>query len=183
MSEEDDVHEGVESPTQRPTLGVSLDGCYEWAVSLFFSPLLEEIAARPSDAATITLQHFFSSESFDASLTAVDDSLIPGVIKAKDEICNFIDNPGILWKPTCPIFHAREVEVLSDDPTYVLIDEPTRVRIQSRQLFFKVFQDPDDSIGAKEVLTLENISKASFDPKEVHTSRLYGIVETTSHMS
>jgi hypothetical protein len=174
--EEHDVHEGVESPTQRPTLDLSLDGCYEWAVRPFF-PMLIEIVPRPSDAATITLQHFFSGESFDASLTAVDDSLIPGVIEAKDDMENVVGNPGILWKTTCPIFHTKEVEVLSDDPTYVLIDEPTRVRVQGRQLFFKAFQDPDDSIGAKEVLTLEKISKTGFDPKGVRASRLYGIVE------
>ena len=79
--EEHDVHEGVESPTQRLTLDLSLDGCYEWAVRPFF-PLLEGITSRPSDAEKITLQHFFTSESFDASLTAADDSLILGVIEA-----------------------------------------------------------------------------------------------------
>ncbi|KAH8742721.1 hypothetical protein F5883DRAFT_530613 [Diaporthe sp. PMI_573] len=174
--DDDDVDEGGETLNTRPFLDLSLDGCYEWAVRPFF-PLLEGITSRPSDAEKVTLQHFFTGESFDASLTAVDDSLVPGVIEAKDEMENVVGNPGIPWKTTCPIFHAKEVEVLPDDPTYVLVDEPTRVRVQGRQLFFKAFQDPDDSIGAKEVLTLEKISKAGFDPKEVRTSRLYGIVE------
>ncbi|KAG8162939.1 hypothetical protein KVR01_007417 [Diaporthe batatas] len=82
-----------------------------------------------------------------------------------------------MWKTTCPIFEAGEVEVLSDDPTYILIDEPTRVRIRGRELFFKTFMDRDDSIWAPEVLTLEKIAKAKFNPEEVRTSHLYGIVQ------
>lgn len=172
----DDVHGGDESPTQRPTLDLSLDGCYEWAVRPFLL-LLEEIAPRPSGNATITLQHFFSGEAFDASLKAVDDTLLPGIIHARDEMENVIGSEAILWKTTCPIFEAGEVEVLSDDPTYILIDEPTRVRVKGRELFFKAFLDPDDSIGAHEVLTLEKIFKAKSNPQEVRTSQLYGIVE------
>ncbi|KAG6354533.1 hypothetical protein INS49_004550 [Diaporthe citri] len=174
--DDDDMHRGGESPAQHPMLDLSLDGCYEWAVRPFL-PSLEEIAPRPSDGATITLQHFFSGESFDASLNAVDDTLVPGDILARDEMENVVGNAGILWKTTCPIFATAEVEVLSDDPTYILVDEPSRVRVQGKQLFFKAFQDPDDSIGAHEVLTLEKIFKARFNQQEVRTSRLYGIVE------
>lgn len=174
--EEDGAQEGGESSTQRPMLDLSLNGCFEWAVSPFF-PLLEEIAPRPSDATTITLQHFFSGESFEASLKAVDDALRPGAIHESKDMDSVIDKPRILRETACPIFQAREVEVLSDDPAYILFDEPTRVRVQDKELFFKAFQDPNDSIGAKEVLTLKKISEASFNPKEVRTSRLYGIVE------
>ncbi|KAK2613274.1 hypothetical protein N8I77_000196 [Diaporthe amygdali] len=174
--EDDDVHGGGEFPMQCPRLDLSLDGCYEWAIRPFF-PLLEEIAPPPSDAATITLQQFFSGEYFEAGLKAVDDILHPGVIHVRDNMDNVVGNAGTLWKTTCPTFQAREVEVLSNDPTYILIDEPTNVRVQGKELFFKAFQDPDDSIGAHEVLTLEKISNASFNPQEMRTSRLYGIVE------
>lgn len=174
--EEDEAQEGGEFSTQRSMLDLSLNGCFEWAVSPFF-PLLEEIVIRPSDGTTITLQHFFSGESFEASLKAVDDALLPGVIHEMDDVDSVIDKPRILRDTTCPKFQAREVEVLSDDPAYILFDEPTRVRVQDRELFFKAFQDPNDSIGAKEVLALEKISEASFNTKEVRTSRLYGIVE------
>lgn len=174
--DDDNVHGGGKSPTQGPVLELSLHGCYEWAVGPFL-PLLEEFAPRPSDDATITLQHFFSGESFEANLTAVDDTLVPGEIHAMDDIENVIGNAGLLWKTTCPIFEAREVEVLSDDPTYILVDEPTRVQVKGKELFFKACMDPDDSVGAHEVLTLEKIFKARFDQQEVRTSRLYGIVE------
>lgn len=174
--QDDDVFEGGEAANPRPALDLSLHGCYEWAVKPIF-PLLEEIASRPSVSEPITLQHFFSGESFEASLTAVDDSLIPGVVEAKDDMEDVFGDPGVLWKTTCPIFQAREVEVLSDDPIYTLVNEPTRVRVQGRQLFFKAFQELNDSMGAKEVLTLEEVFKARFDPKEVRTSRLYGIVK------
>ncbi|KAK7710251.1 hypothetical protein SLS64_005835 [Diaporthe eres] len=157
-------------------LDLSLDGCYEWAVRPFL-PLLEEIAPRPSDGTTITLHHFFNGETFDASLKAVDDTLVPGVIEAMDEMENVVGNANILWKTTCPVFATTEVEVLSDDPTYILVDEPRKVRVQGKELFFKAFPDPDDSIGAQEVLTLEKIFKARFNPQEVRTSYLYGIVE------
>lgn len=179
FSDEDDSGDGHgvgEPPTQRPTLDLSLDGCYEWAVRPFLAPL-EEIAPRPRDAATITLQHFFSGESFEAKLKAVDDVLLPGAIHAWDDMENVVGDAGSHWKTTCPIFQAREVEVLSVDPAYSLIDEPTRVRVEGKELFFKAFLDPDDSIGAHEVQTLEKISKADFDPQKVRTSRLYGIVE------
>lgn len=173
-----DVHGGDESLTQRPlaVLDLSLDGCYEWAVRPFL-PLLEGIAPQPSGDATITLQCFFSGEAFDASLKAVNDTLLPGAIHTRDEIEHIIGNPGIIWKTTCPIFEAGEVEVLSDDPTYILIDEPIRVRIKGRELFFKALLDPDDSVGAHEVLTLEKIAKAKLNPQEVRTSHLYGIVQ------
>lgn len=174
--EEDGAQEGGEFSTQRPTLDLSLNGCFEWAVSPFF-PLFDEIAPRPSDTSTITLQHFFSGESFEASLKAVNDALLPGVIHARDETDNIIHKSRILREITCPIFQAREVEVLSDDPAYIRFDEPTGVRVRDRELFFKAFHDPDDSIGFKEVLTLEKISEAGFGPGEVRTSRLYGIVE------
>lgn len=176
LSDEEDGAESGEFSTQRPTLDLSLDGCVAWAISPFL-PFLKEIAPRPSDTPTITLQHFFSGESFEASIKAIDDALLPGIIHARDEMDNVIDKPRILRETRCPVFQAREVEVLSDDPAYILIDEPTRVRVQGKELFFKAFQDPDDSIGAKEVLTLEKISEASFSPKEVRTSRLFGIVE------
>ncbi|KAI7783577.1 hypothetical protein LA080_011706 [Diaporthe eres] len=174
--DDDNVHRGGESPTQRPVLDLSLDGCYEWAVRPFL-PLLEEIAPRPSDGTTITLHHFFSGETFDASLKAVDDTLVPGVIEAMDEMENVVGNANILWKTTCPVFATTEVEVLSDDPTYILVDEPRKVRVQGKELFFKAFPDPDDSIGAQEVLTLEKIFKARLNPQEGRTSYLYGIVE------
>jgi hypothetical protein len=165
-------------------LDLSLHGCYEWAVKPFFPlSLLEEIASRPRNAEPITLQHYFSGESFEASLTAVDDSLIHGVIEAKDDIECIVGNPRISWKSTCPIFYAREVEVLSGNPIYTLVDEPTRVRVQERQLFFKAFQDLNDSMGAKEVLILEKIFKTRFDLKEVRTLHLYGIVEVRSGTS
>lgn len=173
--DDDDVHGGDASTTQRPVLDLSLDGCYEWAIRPFL-PSLEKLAPRPSDGATITLQHFFSGETFDASLKAIDDTLVPGVIEARDEMENVVGSAGILWKTTCSIFATTEVEVLSDDPTYILVDEPARVRVQGQELFFKAFPDPDDSIGAHEVLTLEKIFKAKFNPQEVRTSRLYGIV-------
>lgn len=174
--DENDVPGGAESPTQHAMLDLSLDGCYEWAIRPFLA-LLEEIAPRPRDTATITLQHFFSGESFEAKLKAVDDVLLPGAIYAWDDMENVVGDAGIRWKTICPIFQAREVEVFSDDPTYVLIDEPTRVRVQGKELFFKAFLDPDDSIGAHEVQTLEKISKAAFDQQKVRTSSLYGIVE------
>lgn len=174
--DDDNVHGGGESPAHRPTLDLSLDGCYEWAITPFL-PSLDKIITRPSDGATITLQHFFSGESFDANLRAVDDTLLPGVIQASDDMENVVGNPGILWKTTCPIFATREVEVLSDDPTYILVAEPTRVRVKGKELFFKAFMNPDDSVGAQEVLTLEKIFKARFNQQEVRTSRLYGIVE------
>lgn len=176
--EEDDadVRRGSEPRPQRQTLDLSLNGCYEWAVRPFL-PLMKEIAPRPSDTATITLQHFFSGESFEASLKAVDDTLVPGTIHARDEMEDVVGDAKIEWKTTSPIFQARQVQVLSDEPAYILIDEPTRVRAQGKELFFKAFQDPDDIIGAHEVLTLEKISKASFDPQQVRTSRLYGIVQ------
>lgn len=171
-----DVHGVGESPMQRPGLDLSLDGCYDWAVRPFL-PLMEELAPRPGDGETITLQHFFSGESFEAKLKAVDDILLPGAIYAWDDMENVVGDAGIRWKTICPILQAREVEVFSDDPTYILIDEPTRVRVQGKELFFKAFLDPDDSIGAHEVQTLEKISKAGFDPQKVRTSSLYGIVE------
>lgn len=185
LSDEEDSGDGHgvgEPPMQRPVLDLSLDGCYEWAVRPFL-PLMEKLAPRPGDAAIITLQHFFSGESFEANLEAFDDTLLPGVIHAVDEMEDLVDDAGIRWKTTCPIFQAREVEVLSDDPTHILIDEPTRVRIQGKELFFKAFMDPDDSIGAHEVQTLEKILKAGFDPRKVRTSRLYGIVkDNKSHV-
>lgn len=174
--DEDGAQEGGRFSTQRTTLDLSLNGCFEWAISPFF-PVFEKLAPRPSDTPTITLQHFFSGESFEASLKAVDDALLPGVIHGMDETDNFIDKPRILRETTCPVLQTGEVEVLSDDPAYILIDEPTRVRVRDRELFFKAFHDPDDSIGAKEVLTLEKISEARFNQEEVRTSRLYGIVE------
>lgn len=178
QEEEDDVQgDGASLTQRRPLLDLSLDGCYEWAVRPFLPPM-EEIAPRPDDATRITLQHFFSGESFEGSLEAVDETLLPGTIHARDEMENIAGNTEILWKTTSsPIFQTRQVEVLSDDSAYILMDEPTRVRVQGKELFFKAFQDPDDSIGAHEVLTLEKISKASFDPQEVRTSSLYGIVQ------
>lgn len=175
--EDSDGGHGVsEPPMQRPMLDLSLDGCYEWAVRPFL-PVMDELAPRPSETSTITLQHFFSGESFEAKLQAVDDVLLSGAIHAWDDMENVVGDAGIRWKTACPIFQTREVEVLSDDPTYILIDEPTRVRVQGKEVFFKAFLDPDDSIGAHEVLTLEKISKAGFDPRQVRTSRLYGIVK------
>lgn len=175
--EEDGVQGGGESATQRPMLDLSLDGCYEWAVGPFLR-LMEEIAPRPSNATTVTLQHFFSGESFEASLKAVDDTLLPGTVHARDEMENVAGDTEILWKTTSsPIFQARQVEVLSDGPAYILIDKPTRVRVQGKELFFKAFQEPDDSIGVHEALALEKISKAGLDPQEVRTSRLCGIVQ------
>ncbi|KAI3400581.1 hypothetical protein diail_2784 [Diaporthe ilicicola] len=134
----DNDNRGAEFPKQYPALDFSVDDCYEWATSPFL-PLQKEIAPRPSDVATITLQHFFSSEYLYASLKAVDNALIPGIIQQRDEMENPIDDPMILWTTTCPVFRAREVEVLSDDTTYILIDEPARVRVQGRELFFKAF--------------------------------------------
>lgn len=145
---------------------------------------MEQVAPRPNDTATITLQHFFKGEGFEASLGAVDDTLLPGAIHARDEMEGVVGNAGTPWKTTCPIFQARQVQVLSDEPAYILTEEPTRVRVQGKELFFKAFQDPDDSIGAHEALTLDKISGASFDPQEVRTSRLCGIVEDDkSHVS
>lgn len=154
---------------------MGLNGCYEWAVWPFL-PLIEELSPRPSGGATLTLQHFFSGESFEANLKAVDDILIPGTPHMTDDMED-VDDSGLRWKTACPMFQAREVEVLSDNPKYVLSIEPTRVRIQGKELFFKAFLDPDDSIGAQKVLTLEKLSKAGFDPQKVRTSRFYGIVK------
>lgn len=142
---------------------------------LLFS-MLEEIIPRSCKIETITLQHSFSGESFKANLKAVDDVLIPGSIQAIDEIYS---ETGTLWKTQFPIFQTRAVEMLSesDNSRCVLIDEPTRVRIMGKELFFKAFQDPDDSSGVKEILTLEKIYKASLNQKQIRTSRLYRAVE------
>lgn len=106
---EDEAHEDGDVPTQAPILDLSLDGCYEWATRSFFS-MLEEIIPRSCKIETITLQHFFSGESFKANLKAVDDVLIPGSIQAIDETYS---ETGTLWKTRFPIFQARAVEVLS----------------------------------------------------------------------
>lgn len=182
--EEDDGQRGGESPTRSPMLDLSLDNCYEWAVGPFL-PLLEELAPRQIGTTTVTLQHFFTGESFEANLRAVDDTLLPGAIQAIDDMENIVSSATFPRLTGYPIFQARKVKVLSDDPKHILTDEPTRVQVRGTQLFFfKAFQDPDDAIGAHEALTLERISQARFDdPQEVRTLRLFGTVQDTkSHI-
>lgn len=187
---DDDEHEQEEesgqrhggSPTRCPMPELSLGGCYEWAVEPFLS-ILEEIAPRPSDTATVTLQHFFTGEHFEADLRAVDDTLLPGIIQAINDMENIVSSTTFPRLTACPIFQAAEVQVLPNDPAYILTSSPTTVQVRGTQLFFKAFHDPDDTTGAHEALTLERISRANFDPQEVRTSRLFGTVQDSkSHI-
>lgn len=168
--EDDDGQKHGGSPTRRPMLDFSLDGCYEWAIGPFL-PLLEGIAPRRSDTETVTLQHFYTAEHFEANLRAVDETLLPGAIQAIDDMENIASSAAFPRLTSFPIFQAREVQVLPNDPKHILTDEPTRVQARGTQLFFKAFQDAGDTTGAHEVLTLERISKTNFDPQEVRTSR------------
>lgn len=178
----DNAYGAGRSLTRRPMPELCLDGCYEWAVGPFLS-ILEEIAPRPSDTATVTLQHFFTGEHFEADLRAVDDTLLPGVIQAIDDMENIVSSTTFPRLTSFPIFQAAEVKVLPDDPRYIPTSSPTRVQVRGTQLFFKAFHDPDDTVGAHEALTLERISRANFDPQEVRTSRLFGTVQDSkSHI-
>ncbi|KAI0009093.1 hypothetical protein F4779DRAFT_402276 [Xylariaceae sp. FL0662B] len=162
---------------------ISINDCFDWAVSPFL-PVLKSVAPQPATTSKVTLQHFFASGSFECELSAVDDILVPGAVESCDPDENwmgpdFQDRP-VPWTTTFPSFHPSQIEVVSDDPQYILETQPTRVLVNGQVFFFKSLEVAGETLGRREVERHEQIVRANFGP-DVRTSRLFGVVQDEKH--
>lgn len=166
--------------------GMSVHDCFEWAMKPC-SAAIENLAPRPKieHGDKITLEYFFCAERYDTELSASQYTFLEPEFQRSRDISHydFADSPqedARDWKSktTFPVFSRGEIEVTPgpDSLEYILLDEPTRVKAQGRQLYFKHAGDDCHDLALVEVLKYEKIKRADF-PADVRTSRLYGIVE------
>lgn len=171
---------------QGPTsLPMSILGCFDWAIKPCVAEI-ERLAPRPNiqDGDKVTLDFFFGSQSFITQLSAVQDKFLDPTFETNDRQGSefsedLLEQPGA-WKTktTFPIFPMTDVEVL---PTcggtdYILVDEPTHVRVHNQRLYFKQAADDSQDLAMVEIAKYEQMKQARL-PADVRTSRLYGIVE------
>ena len=64
------------------------------------------------------------------------------------------------WTTVFPSVYPSQVEIISDDPQYVLHDEPTRVRLNGQKLFYKSLQLAGEALGKREIEKYEQIERA-----------------------
>lgn len=183
----EDEYEGdnfTEAPHAHVQHAITLDDCFAWAMQPFLSSF-KELAPKPLPASKTTLDDFFNSESYECRLGAVDDRLDPGPIDVVQTEPAFIpenlspDSKPVYGTPAStffPIFPLSEIEVVSDRPSTILDDEPTVVRVQGQEYFFKSLEVVGEDLGRNEIRKYEQIAKANFGP-EVRTSRLFGIAQ------
>lgn len=187
-SDEDDQPSEHTHPHRSTSSGMSVRDCFEWAMKPC-SAAIESLAPRPKieHGDKITLEYFFCGERYETELSAVQDMFLEPAFQPSRDFSHydFADSPQedtLDWKSktTFPVFSKGEVEVTPEPDSsleYILLDEPTRVKVQGRQLYFKHAGDDDcHDLALVEVHKYENIKRADF-PANVRTSRLYGIVE------
>lgn len=148
----------------------------------------ERLAPLPAQGTILTLDYFFSSESYKCRLTAVDDEFMLGEIERRapwpdsdlelSEL-GLEDNPESReWTNIFPTFTSNQVEVIcgewKDSYDLICVDS-TAVIVDGQEFFFKPVHIPDHPQEKREIGAYEKIEKANFGP-EVRTSRLYGVV-------
>lgn len=160
-------------------LEICVEDCFNWAVGPFL-PVFRRLAPQPLDKSKITLQDLVASESFECELGAINDVLAPWGIASADAIGSRSIPPfkdaSAPWTTVFPSFSPSQVEIISDDLEYILDEEPTHVRADGIDLFYKSLDLVGEVMGRSEIEKYEQIERANFEAK-VRTSRLFGIVQ------
>ncbi|KJZ69329.1 hypothetical protein HIM_11287 [Hirsutella minnesotensis 3608] len=176
---EDEIEEtgsdtGSEAPTNR---AITIDRCFDWAVRPFL-PILENLAPQRTDLSNVTLQDYLSSESFECELGSMNDKLEPGPVILHERMDDWMESSfgSSPWKTTLPSFHPSRINIIGDDPRYILDEDPARVCVNGQELFFKSFDFVGEEIGKGEVAKHEQIFRANLR-SHIRTSRAYGVVQ------
>lgn len=172
-----DLTEGDMVSRAKDNQGITIDECFDWAISPFLQTF-HKLAPQHPDTSKVTLQHFFGSESFECELGAIDDRLVPGEVTLRDpgEPWTDFEDESPRWTTTFPLFSPSLIEIISSNPQYILDDEPRRVLLNGQEFFFKSLDAVGEAAGKVEIGKHEQIARANFGP-QVQTSRLFGVVQ------
>ncbi|KJZ71834.1 hypothetical protein HIM_08762 [Hirsutella minnesotensis 3608] len=174
---EDEVEEtssdtGNETPAHR---AITIDRCFDWAVRRLL-PILDNLAPQRTDLSNVTLHDYLSSESFECELSSMNDMLEPRPVILRERMDDWESSFGSSpWKTTLPSFHPSQINIIGDDPRYILDEDPTRLYVDGQALFFKSFDPVGEEIGKGEVAKHEQISRANLR-SHIRTCRAYGVV-------
>jgi hypothetical protein len=181
--EEYDGEEDNMDDNEHDTQGITVSECFHWATKSFL-PVFQHTAPQPTFSSTVTLQQFLACKSLECDLGAVNDELRLGEMEERDPGAPFIESGfGVevtLRITSFPSFPPSQVEIISQDPEYILTDAPTRVLVGGQYCFFKTLDGIGEALGVKETTRHEQILQAHFGP-DVRTSSLFGVVQDEGH--